>query len=112
MVRAFRGSVFRDVVGACWPPAERPGGGGAAQSPERARHERLRLRLANGIRTTLEDGALCARRAGRVRPKAELQNRTSNVTCWPQAAENDVRSNVGYQGVKRTRSAHAEFFAF
>src|SRR5215813_1129058 len=79
MVRAFRWAVFRDVAGACRPPAERRGGGRAAQSPEGARHERLRLRLANGIRTTLEDGALYARRTGGVRPKAEVQNRPSNV---------------------------------
>ncbi len=70
MVRAFRWAVFRDVVGACRPPAERRGGGRAARSPERARHERLRLRLAHGIRTTLEDGALCARRTGGVTPNA------------------------------------------
>jgi SMI1-KNR4 cell-wall len=30
----------------------------------------------------------------------------------PAAAEKDVRSNIGYQGDKRTRSTHFEFFAF
>ena len=64
MVQAFRWVVFRDVVGACRPPAECRGGGRTAQSPERARYERLRLRLANGRRTTLEDSALRARRTG------------------------------------------------
>src|SRR5262245_34484620 len=75
MVRAFRLAVFRDVAGACRPPAERRGGGRAAQSPESARHERLRLRLANGIRPTLEDGALCARRRGCLSPKCRVVNR-------------------------------------
>src|SRR5262249_45690418 len=71
MVRAFQRAVLRDVVGACRPPAERRGGGRAARAPQRARHERLCLRLANGIRTTLEDGALCARGTGGVKTKAE-----------------------------------------
>jgi hypothetical protein len=35
--------------------------------------------------------------------------RTDQVRCWPEATENDLRSNVGYRGVKRTRYAHAEF---
>jgi hypothetical protein len=32
-----------------------------------------------------------------------------DVTFWPTAAQNDVHSNVGYWGLKRTRSAHFEF---
>src|SRR5262245_19561994 len=55
VVRALRWAVFRDVVGACRPPAERRGGGYAARSPQTARHERLRLRLANGLYPTLDD---------------------------------------------------------
>src|SRR5262249_31409485 len=73
---------FRDVVGACRPPAERRGGGRTARSPERARHERLRLRLANGIRTTLEDGALWARRTGGVRPKPSCKTDQAMVASW------------------------------
>ena len=32
------------------------------------------------------------------------------VHTWPEAAENDVHSDVGYWGVKRTRYAHCEFW--
>src|SRR6516165_9393190 len=81
MVRAFQWAVFGDVVGDCWPPAERRGGGRAARSPERARHERLRIRLANGIRTTLENGALYGRRTGGVGPKWRGAKPTDNV-AW------------------------------
>src|SRR5215475_1614360 len=35
----------------------------------------------------------------------------ANVALWPEAAQIDVRSNVGYQGDKQTRSTHFEFLA-
>jgi hypothetical protein len=38
-----------------------------------------------------------------------LECRYGHFWIWPQATENDVRSNVGYWGVKRTRFAHSEF---
>src|SRR5262245_54016493 len=87
MVRAFRRAVFRNVAGACRPPAERRGGGRAAQSPERARHERLHLRLANGIRPTLEDGALCARGTGGLRPKC----RVVDTACHERSIQRQAR---------------------
>jgi hypothetical protein len=34
----------------------------------------------------------------------------TNDRCWPQAAENYVRSYVGYEGVKRTLFAQSKFF--
>jgi hypothetical protein len=41
-----------------------------------------------------------------VRQRAALPCQVCN---WPEAAENDVSSNVGYWGVKRTRFAQTEF---
>jgi len=36
----------------------------------------------------------------------------SNVGLWPQGAESDVRSNVGYWEEKRTRSTEPELSHF
>jgi len=60
-------------------------------------------------------GQACWQRIG-LRRQGSLRNkprrRSNDFRNWPTAAEKDVSSNVGYSGVKRTRSAQSEFFAF